>query len=147
MSIQRLLELNRERGQTNDHANTYLAVHPSVWQGLIADSIRESGTREDLSDHIARLVSIPVGIDYTLPVGAWELRDQVDKRVIERGSAAPSDAAVLSKLLWDAREVIAVLAGVTKRRYRSDRPLQLVAEIDNYRAGRGWSPNGHGGEG
>lgn len=60
----------------------------------------------------------------------------------------PGDAARLSKLLFEAREQIEMWAdAVGGRTGRSTDYLRgLVARIDAYRAERGWSPNGFGGE-
>lgn len=58
------------------------------------------------------------------------------------------DAARLSKLLWEARELIDMFADTIEAQIwqRADQPRRAVAEIDAYRAERGWSPNGFGGE-
>jgi hypothetical protein len=58
------------------------------------------------------------------------------------------DAARLSKLLWDARESIEMWADTVEvRTGQPDRfNRDLVARIDAYRAERGWSPDGFGGE-
>lgn len=56
--------------------------------------------------------------------------------------------AELSKLLWAAREEAEMWADVVEA--RSGKPAtstrQTVAELDAYRAERGWSPHGFGGE-
>lgn len=56
--------------------------------------------------------------------------------------AAPTVAA-LSKLLFEAREVADMLAGMT----HSSWPAGVRDRIDAYRAARGWSPDGFGREG
>lgn len=59
-----------------------------------------------------------------------------------------ADNARLSKLLFTAREAIEMLADIVSARTHQN-PLhlrELVCEIDNYRADRGWSPHGFGGE-
>jgi hypothetical protein len=61
-----------------------------------------------------------------------------------------TDAARLSRLLFEAREQIDMWGDVVEarsgqhsaRRY----PDQVRDEIDAYRAEQGWSPNGFGGE-
>jgi hypothetical protein len=62
--------------------------------------------------------------------------------------AAPTEAARLSKMLFSARESLEMWADVVERRSgRSDDFTRgLVREIDEYRAERGWSPHGFGGE-
>lgn len=61
---------------------------------------------------------------------------------------ALTNAARLSRLLFDAREQIDMWADVVEARSR--RPAtdarKVVAEIDAYRAEHGWSPHGFGGE-
>lgn len=59
-----------------------------------------------------------------------------------------SEAARLSRLLFMARESVEMWADTVER--MSGRPdnhnRSLLAEIDNYRSERGWSPHGFGGE-
>lgn len=69
-------------------------------------------------------------------------------RVPARAPARGGDAE-LSKLLFEAREqldmwadIVEVKSGVPARY-----PREVVARIDAYRAERGWSPDGFGGEG
>lgn len=66
----------------------------------------------------------------------------------DRCSIPDPAAERLSKLLWDARENLEILADVVER--RSGRPdtftRGLVRQIDEYRAEQGWNPNGFGGE-
>lgn len=59
-----------------------------------------------------------------------------------------SEAARLSKLLFDARESVEMFADVVEARTgrRDEFNRRLVVDIDAYRAERGWSPNGFGGE-
>lgn len=59
-----------------------------------------------------------------------------------------SEAARLSKMLFEAREQCDMWADVVETSTgQSDTTVRrLVAEIDAYRAERGWSPNGFGGE-
>lgn len=59
-----------------------------------------------------------------------------------------TDAAMLSRMLFTAREQLTMWADVvTARTGRQDPSLAaLIAEIDAYRAQRGWSPHGYGGE-
>jgi hypothetical protein len=59
-----------------------------------------------------------------------------------------TEAARLSKLLFDAREQIDMWATVVANRtgLRENGAARLRDEIDAYRAERGWSPNGFGGE-
>lgn len=63
-------------------------------------------------------------------------------------TGAPTEAARLSRILFDAREQIEMWSDVVERRsgQESTHTRQLVAEIDDYRAERGWSPHGFGGE-
>jgi hypothetical protein len=59
-----------------------------------------------------------------------------------------TEAARLSRMLWDAREILSMfgehleLSTGKKDRY-IDRTLK---QIDEYRAEKGWSPDGFGGE-
>lgn len=59
-----------------------------------------------------------------------------------------TEAAKLSRLLFDAREQIEMWADVVERGtgQPADHLRRLVAEIDAYRAEHGWSPHGFGGE-
>lgn len=60
----------------------------------------------------------------------------------------PERVAELSRLLFEAREHVEMYADVVEARTgrRADHTRALVAEIDQYRAERGWSPDGFGGE-
>lgn len=60
-----------------------------------------------------------------------------------------TEAAELSKLLWDAREALEKWADVVEYASGSDDaspPRRLVWRIERYRFKRGWSPDGFGGE-
>lgn len=59
-----------------------------------------------------------------------------------------SDAARLSKLLFEARELIDMWNAVIKGQTGQDDgwSARVRDEIDAYRAERGWSPHGFGGE-
>jgi hypothetical protein len=59
-----------------------------------------------------------------------------------------SEAARLSKLLFEAREAAEMYADIIRSRMgKEDAWLRrLVVDIDAYRAERGWSPDGFGGE-
>lgn len=54
----------------------------------------------------------------------------------------------LSKLLFEAREATEMFADVVEARTHAEADWlrRLVTEIDTYRAERGWSPHGFGGE-
>jgi len=58
------------------------------------------------------------------------------------------DAQLLSRLLFESRERVEMAADMIER--RAGQPdewgRRLVAEIDEYRASRGWSPHGFGNE-
>lgn len=58
------------------------------------------------------------------------------------------NAAELSAMLFDAREIISMYADVVVARTgQIDAWLDTtIRRIDSYRAERGWSPDGHGGE-
>ncbi len=58
------------------------------------------------------------------------------------------DPARLSKLLFEARELVEMWADVVESRTMrpAEYPRRIVAEIDAYRAERAWSPNGYGSE-
>lgn len=60
----------------------------------------------------------------------------------------PTEAARLSRILFEAREVAEMHADIVES--DSDQPVpnvrRLVVEIDAYRAEQGWSANGFGGE-
>jgi hypothetical protein len=57
------------------------------------------------------------------------------------------DDARLSRLLFEAREVVDMYADVVRQNLSEDAWLvRLRGEIDAYRAERGWSPNGFGDE-
>jgi hypothetical protein len=53
------------------------------------------------------------------------------------------DNARLSKLLFEARELVDMLRVIT---HDDGWPLRVREDIDAYRAERGWSPHGFGGE-
>lgn len=57
--------------------------------------------------------------------------------------------ADLSKLLFEARDAIEILADLVEARVGkpSTHERQLVERIDAYRAERGWNPDGFGQEG
>jgi len=58
-----------------------------------------------------------------------------------------SDAARLSEMLWRCRESLAMWADVVESRYGADAYTRgLIAQVDAYRAERGWRPSGFGGE-
>lgn len=59
------------------------------------------------------------------------------------------DAARLSRLMFEARELIDMFGDVVERQSgRTDNWSRRVRdELDAYRADRGWNPNGFGGEG
>ena len=64
-----------------------------------------------------------------------------------------NESARLSKMLWDARESLEMWADVVEHvaanntGMRMDTHLRrLIKDLDEYRAERGWSPNGFGGE-
>lgn len=63
-------------------------------------------------------------------------------------AAELSENARLSRMLFEARETADMHADIIES--QSGRPVpnvrRLVTEIDAYRAERGWSPNGYGGE-
>ncbi len=56
--------------------------------------------------------------------------------------------AELSKLLWSARENIEMWADVVESRTGkpANEARDTLAKLDAYRASRGWSPHGFGGE-
>lgn len=59
-----------------------------------------------------------------------------------------TEAARLSRILWDAREGLEMWADVVEAQTqkRDTGTREVIAEIDSYRDERGWSPNGFGGE-
>ena len=59
-----------------------------------------------------------------------------------------TDSALLSRLLFEAREVVAMYADVVKSVVGTEDQWlhRLVAEIDTYRVGRGWDGEGFGRE-
>lgn len=73
------------------------------------------------------------------------------ERPLEPGSeSSPAETgpAQLSRLLWQARESLEIWADTVEARSRQPDGYTrgLVAEIDTYRAQRGWSRSGYGGE-
>lgn len=62
----------------------------------------------------------------------------------------PTDAARLSLLLWEARELIDMFADTMEAREpllaAHVYPREIRDKIDAYREEQGWSPNGFGGE-
>jgi hypothetical protein len=56
--------------------------------------------------------------------------------------------AVLSRLLFEVREELDMWADVTEARMSqpATSTRELITRIDEYRAARGWSPDGFGGE-
>jgi hypothetical protein len=77
-----------------------------------------------------------------------DVADRLDERLARAPSADDTDAPLLSRLLFESRERVEMAADMVERRtgQTDDWGRRLVAEIDAYRAGRGWSPNGFGGE-
>lgn len=71
-----------------------------------------------------------------------------DRPSIEVRWPAPSSDAGLSRMLWDARELASMFVDVAEARtgQRAEWGHRVVREIDAYRAERGWSPHGFGGE-
>ncbi|MFJ1539220.1 hypothetical protein ACIODS_11825 [Micromonospora chalcea] len=64
-------------------------------------------------------------------------------------TTAQSEAALLSRMLFEAREQAEMFADLIERQTGGGGMTQarrLVREIDAYRAARGWSPDGFGGE-
>ena len=59
-----------------------------------------------------------------------------------------SDAERLSRLLWEARELVEMFGDVVASRTgsRSDWAIRVREEIDAYRAEQGWPPHGFGHE-
>lgn len=59
-----------------------------------------------------------------------------------------SEAERLSSLLFQARESLSMWADVVETRVGKPDlyTRRLIAELDAYRAERGWSPHGFGGE-
>ena len=59
-----------------------------------------------------------------------------------------NEAARLSKLLFESRELIEMFSDIVESRTdRTDEwSRRVVADIDAYRAERGWHPEGFGGE-
>ncbi len=65
------------------------------------------------------------------------------------GTGTVSEDARLSRLLFEARELAEMLADIVEMRGRGrkdDWSRRFIAEVDAYRAERGWSPHGFGGE-
>jgi hypothetical protein len=60
----------------------------------------------------------------------------------------PGEAARLSRLLWEARELIDMLHDIVSARTGKDDAwsVRVRDEIDAYRAEKGWNPDGFGGE-
>lgn len=60
-----------------------------------------------------------------------------------------AEAQELSRLLFAAREEIAMWGDVLERRVAERDPSvdRLLAELDGYRTRLGWNPHGFGGEG
>lgn len=54
----------------------------------------------------------------------------------------------LSRMLWDSRELISMFRDVVEKRsgQQDGWSRRVIGEIDAYRAERGWSPDGFGGE-
>jgi hypothetical protein len=63
-------------------------------------------------------------------------------------SAAVKDVRLLSRLLFESRERVEMARDMVESRtgQTDEWARRLVAEIDEYRAARGWSPHGFGGE-
>lgn len=60
----------------------------------------------------------------------------------------PGPVARLSRLMFEAREIVDMFRDLVEGRVgRQDEwSRRVIAEIDTYRASRGWSPDGFGGE-
>lgn len=86
-------------------------------------------------------------------VGLARAYQDVADRLEERlGDATPRDAdkeaKLLSRLLFESRERVDMAGDVVEAQTgkRDEWARRLVAEIDAYRASRGWSPDGFGRE-
>jgi hypothetical protein len=77
-----------------------------------------------------------------------EIANFVTREHAEEIARLHNDAERVSRLLWLAREGIDIFADLLTNREpgRGGSMRNLVDEIDAYRAERGWSPNGFGGE-
>lgn len=66
----------------------------------------------------------------------------------DEATVEESADARLSRLLYEARTAVELLGGrLRSRTGEKDRwSKRLISEIDEYRADRGWSPDGFGGE-
>jgi len=62
---------------------------------------------------------------------------------------ASGEAQKVSRLLWEAREIASMYYDVIKKRtgLNDHYSSRLIRQIDAYRALKGWSPDGFGGEG
>ena len=85
-------------------------------------------------------------------MGGWDLSDDDIKEMQDLGMVAKdeSDAmtpAEMSKMLFCAREQLSMWSDVWISAGKRDMSLEgLIEQIDAYRASKGWSPSGFGGE-
>lgn len=124
----------------------YLSIQP------IAERLTNVLAERDFAQE--RLLAIDLwAASMCIQLGIKQPRDTVAFQIaeitrwIDRECTVES-SKVLSKLLFEARESLDMYADVVEARSGRKTPylLELVARIDAYRAERGWSPNGFGGE-
>lgn len=77
-----------------------------------------------------------------------DIADRLDERLARSPSPTGGDARLLSRLLFESRERVEMARDMVEHRSgkTDDWARRLVGEIDAYRARRGWSPHGFGGE-
>ncbi len=102
----------------------------------------------DVLDEVERRIRDQASVQ---PVGsmAWRAHMADVAHVSEvRRTFVDTDAKLLSRLLFESRERVEMARDMVEGRsgQRDEWARRLVDEIDAYRAERGWSPHGFGGE-
>ena len=107
------------------------------------DQASADGVRQHIADRVLQAAD-SIAPDVGTPRELEALRT-LERYVQKRGD----EAEALSRILWNARENIEMYADLIEGRHGKAAGVPLrddIKEIDDYRASRGWSPNGYGGE-
>lgn len=99
-----------------------------------------------LSESLASEGAVPEAVG--LARAYKDVADRLDERLVREEPSRRDDARLLSRLLFESRERIEMHRDMVENRsgQRDEWARRLVEEIDVYRASRGWSTHGYGGE-